>query len=252
MHFLRALRPFPASLLRASPWSALGVMLGARIPSQCAICRAWPSRPLCDPCVARFAAPVARCPTCAIPVPTGVERCSDCVRQPPPLDACIAACAYAWPWPQPIGHFKFQGETGWAGAFAQLMRSAPWSAPALERCDLVLPMPLAPARLRERGFNQSLELARRLAPDKTDPGLLLRVRDTPAQRGLARAERLLNLRGAFAVEPLRAAAVRGRRIVLVDDVMTSGASLFAAARVLRAAGAAHLTGLVLARTDASS
>ena len=111
-------------------------------------------------------------------------------------------------------------------------------------------MPLAPARLRERGFNQSLELARRLAPDKTDPGLLLRVRDTPAQHGLARAQRLLNLQGAFAVEPLRAASLRGRRVVLVDDIMTSGASLFAAAQVLRAAGAAHLTGLVLARTEA--
>ena len=109
------------------------------------------------------------------------------------------------------------------------MRSAPWVEPALEQCDLVLPMPLAPARLRERGFNQALELARRLAPGKTDATLLLRTRDTPPQSGLARAERLRNLRGAFALEPLRADAVRGRRIVLVDDVMTSGASLFAAA-----------------------
>jgi predicted amidophosphoribosyltransferase len=77
------------------------------------------------------------------------------------------------------------------------------------------------------------------------------VRDTPAQSGLSRTERLLNLRGAFAVEPLRAEAVRGRRIVLVDDVMTSGASLCAAAQVLRGAGAAHITALVLARTAAA-
>lgn len=248
----RAVRPFSLSPRLRSPFSSLIASLAARVPSQCAICRDWPSRPLCDPCIARFALPVARCPTCAIPVPTGVERCSDCVRRPPPLDACIAACAYAWPWPGHISHFKFRGETGWAAAFAQLMRSAPWAEPALERCDLVLPMPLATARLRERGFNQSLELARRLSSAKTDATLLLRTRDTPAQRGLARAERLLNLRGAFAVEPLRAAAVRGRRIVLVDDVMTSGASLFAAAQVLRAAGATHLTGLVLARTEAAS
>jgi ComF family protein len=240
------------SSLVPSLFSSLIGSLAARVPSQCTICREWPSRPLCDPCIARFASPVARCPTCAIAVPTGVERCSDCVRQPPPLDACIAACAYAWPWPDHISHFKFRGETGWAVAFAQLMRNAPWAEAALERCDLVLPMPLATARLRERGFNQSLELARRLAPGKTDATLLLRMRDTPAQRGLARPERLLNLRGAFAVEPLRAAAVRGRRIVLVDDVMTSGASLFAAAQTLRAAGATHLTGLVLARTEASA
>jgi ComF family protein len=121
--------------------------------------------------------------------------------------------------------------------------------PALEQCDIVLPMPLAPARLRERGFNQALELARRLSPAKTDATLLLRTRDTPAQSGLARAQRLRNLSGAFAVEPLRADKVRGRRLVLVDDVMTSGASLFAAAEVLRLAGAAHITAVVLARTD---
>ncbi|HSU20301.1 MAG TPA: ComF family protein [Variovorax sp.] len=246
MRSRRAVRPFHFPRLLSS----LADALATRVPSQCAICRAWPSRLLCDPCIARFAAPVARCPACAIPVPPGVERCSDCVRHPPPLDACIAACAYAWPWPVHIGHFKFRGETGWAAVFAQLMRSAPWTEPALERCDVVLPMPLAKARLRERGFNQSLELARRLSPEKTDATLLLRLRDTPAQHGLARAQRLLNLQGAFAVEPLRAASLRGRRVVLVDDVMTSGASLFAAAQVLRAAGAAHLTGLVLARTEA--
>jgi len=171
------------------------------------------------------------------------------VRHPPPLDACLAACAYVWPWPGHIGEFKFQGQAGWAAPFATLMRSAPWVEPALERCDLLLPMPLSRARLRERGFNQALELARRLAPRKTDPALLLRTRDTPAQSGLTRAERLRNLRGAFAVEPLRAAELRDRRIVLVDDVMTSGASLFAAAQVLRHAGAAHVAGLVLARTD---
>ena len=71
----------------------------------------------------------------------------------------------------------------------------------------------------------------------------------PAQSGLARAERLRNLSGAFAVEPLRAEKVRGKRIVLVDDVMTSGASLFVAAEALRLAGAAHITAVVLARTD---
>ncbi len=130
-----------------------------------------------------------------------------------------------------------------------LMRSAPWAEPALERADLVLPMPLSPVRLRERGFNQAFELARRLAPGKTDAGLLIRTRDTPAQSGLTRAERLRNLQGAFAIEPLRASQVRGRRIVLVDDVMTSGASLFSAAQALRTGGAAHVSAIVLARTE---
>ncbi len=221
----------------------------ARLPSQCAVCRAWPSQPVCDACVARFAPPTPRCATCALAVPIGVLQCGDCLRHPPPLDACLAACAYAWPWPECIGQFKFRGEAGWAGPLATLMRSAPWVEPALEHCSLVLPIPLSRGRLRERGFNQALELARRLAPDKTEARLLLRMRETSAQSGLGRAERLRNLEGAFALEPLRAAAVRDRRIVLVDDVMTSGASLFSAAQVLRTAGAAHITAIVLARTE---
>ncbi|OUM00183.1 ComF family protein [Variovorax sp. JS1663] len=220
-----------------------------RVPSQCAVCRAWPTRAVCDACVTRFAPPASRCSGCALPVPAGIARCGECVAHPPPLDACLAACAYAWPWPDCIAQFKFHGRAGWAAPLATLLRSAPWVEPAVEQAGLLLPMPLAPRRLRERGFNQAHELARRLAPRKTDPRLLLRIRETPAQSGLSRAERLRNLQGAFALEPLRADAVRGQRVVLVDDVMTSGASLFSAAQVLRAAGAAHITAVVLARTD---
>ena len=109
-------------------------------------------------------------------------------------------------------------------------------------------MPLSAERLRERGFNQALELARHLAPHKTQAYLLLRTRHTVPQPTLNRAERLRNVQGAFALEPLRGSALRGQRVVLVDDVMTSGASLFAAAAVLRQAGAVHVTGLVVART----
>lgn len=221
-----------------------------RLPSQCVVCRAWPAQAVCDACVARFAPPAPRCKTCALQVPDGVSQCGECVRNPPPLDACLAACAYVWPWPECIAEFKFRGDAGRAGPLATLLRSAPWVEPAIEKADLVLPMPLAPARLRERGFNQAHELARRLAPRKTDATLLLRIRETTAQSGLTRAERLRNLRGAFALEPLRATTVRERRVVLVDDVMTSGASLFTAADVLRTGGASHVTAIVLARTEA--
>lgn len=229
----------------ARPFSSLL----AGLPSQCAVCRAWPSQPVCEGCVARFAPPTPRCATCAQPLAGGVGRCGDCLRQPPPLDACLAACAYAWPWPEFIAGFKFRGEAGRAAPLATLLRSAPWVEPALEAADLVLPMPLAPARLRERGFNQAHELARRLEPAKCDPTLLRRTRETPPQSGLDRAARLHSLRGAFALAPGRAGRVDGRRVVLVDDVMTTGASLFAAAAVLRAAGAARLTAIVLARTE---
>ena len=106
--------------------------------------------------------------------------------------------------------------------------------------------------LRERGFNQAWEIARRVARAlgcAADAHLLLRTRHTPAQSELKRAERLRNVQGVFAVEPLRAHELRDRRVVLVDDVMTSGASLHAASLALRQAGAAHITALVFARTE---
>jgi predicted amidophosphoribosyltransferase len=111
-------------------------------------------------------------------------------------------------------------------------------------------MPLTPERLRERGFNQALELARRLAPHNTHAHTLLRRGDSAHQVGASRQERLNHVRDAFWVAPDRLSAVRGQYVVLVDDVMTTGASLYEAARALRAAGAVHITGVVLARTEA--
>lgn len=222
--------------------------IDAALPSQCAVCRAWPARPVCDDCVARFAQPVARCRRCAIALPLPSADCGQCLREPAPLDGCHAAVAYDFPWSALIAQFKFQGQAGWARSFAVLMRSAPWVEPALDAADLVLPMPLSRERLAERGFNQSLLLARELAPSRTDPALLLRVRHTPSQASLDASARRENVKGAFAVEPTRADALRGRRIVIVDDVMTSGASLRAAAQAVRAAGASQVVGIVLART----
>jgi ComF family protein len=219
------------------------------IPSACAICRAWPAQPVCEACVMRFAQPCPRCATCALPVPAGVTRCGACILNPPPLDQCLAAVPYAYPWSACIGRFKFQQLPGWAGTLATVLRSTPWVEPALEQAHGVVPVPLSAERLRERGFNQALELARRLAPHKTEAHLLLRIRHTTAQSELPRAQRLRNVAGAFAIDPLRSSALRGMRVVLVDDVMTSGASLFSAAAALRAAGAAHITALVVARTD---
>ncbi len=219
------------------------------IPSQCAVCHRWPAHPVCEDCVARFAQPGPRCQRCALPVPEGVAVCGACLRAPPPLDACVAAVSYRFPWSRVITEFKFRARPGWGASLARILRSAPWVEPALEQADLVLPMPLSPQRLRERGFNQSLLLARALAPHKLDARLLLRIRHTDPQSALPRAQRLRNVRHAFLVEPLRIAALAGARVVLVDDVMTSGASLHAACTVLQAAGAAHVTGLVLARAE---
>jgi ComF family protein len=221
----------------------------ARLPSQCAICHAWPSRAVCDDCVHCFGQPLPRCRTCALPVLAGMRQCGTCITKPPPVDLALAAVPYAYPWASLIAQFKFQEHTGWAHSLATLIRSTPWVEPALENADWLLPMPLSLERLRERGFNQTLVLAHALARDKVRADVLLRVKNTVAQSSLPRAERLPGVQGAYAAEPTRAAEIQNKRVVLLDDVMTTGASLFEAARVLRRAGALHITALVLARTE---
>lgn len=219
------------------------------LPSQCLVCHDWPTPGLCAACVGQFAQPVPRCQTCALAVPSSGGQCGACITAAAPLDACLSAVSYAYPWADLIARFKFNEHTGLASALAVLLKKTPGVAPALAAATWVLPMPLSAQRLQLRGFNQALLLARQLAPQKTDAHLLLRIKDTPPQRTLSRRERLRGVTDAFAVAPLRASTLQGARVVLVDDVMTSGASLFAAARTLRAAGAVHITGLVVARTE---
>ncbi|MEO6017440.1 MAG: phosphoribosyltransferase family protein [Polaromonas sp.] len=243
-------------------------MAPPRLPafaSQCAVCRSWPTRQVCQPCVARFASHPARCSRCALafpadlslrPASTQARICASCTRQPPPTDSVLAAVPYAYPWSTLISHYKFGEEHGWAAFFAALLADTPGVAQALDGLDAgdwILPMPLSDQRLQTRGFNQAWELARALArktatPARTDARLLLRVRHTRPQSELRREARLTNVKGAFQLDPLRAHEISGRRVVLIDDVMTSGASLFTAAEVLKAAGATHVTGVVLART----
>lgn len=224
-------------------------LLNALLPSQCEVCHTWPARALCEPCVARFAQPVSRCQGCALPL-TGAAMCGSCLAHPPPWQRCLAAVDYGYPWSGVVGRFKFEQAPGWATALAQLMRSAPWVEPALDEADVLLPMPLSKERLQERGYNQALLLAQALLPHKVQARTLLRTRHTRAQSELPLKERLRNVEGAFALEPAHRAALAGQRVLLVDDVMTTGASLRAAALPLQQAGVAQLTCLVLARTPA--
>lgn len=233
--------------------------------SQCAVCRSWPARQVCPPCVARFAPPQRRCERCALALPDGLalrpragpDLCTTCVRQPPPLDQALAAVPYGYPWSNLIARYKFGEQHGWAAFFAALLLKTPGVPQAfagLNAHDWVIALPLSAERLQTRGFNQAWELASALArqsqtPARSDARLLLRVKHTRPQSQLKREARLTNVQGAFQLDPLRVAEVAGRRVVLVDDVMTSGASLFTAAQALRDAGAVHITGVVLARTE---
>ena len=234
--------------LFTNPWRALA-FVQARLPSQCAVCAAWPAQRLCRACAARFGRPRKRCSRCALALPGPATQCGQCLLHPPPLDACAAAVDYAYPWAGVLADFKFRGDPAWAPPLADLLRQAPLAQAALEAADWLLPIPLSPQRLGERGFNQAQCLAKALAPKRLRSDLLLRVRATPDQHALGRSERMANLRAAFAVEPLRRHELHGRSVLLVDDVMTTGATLYTAAQVLRDAGAAGVAALVVARAD---
>lgn len=186
-------------------------------------------------------------------------RCARCVREPLGLDACFAALPYAFPWSGLVARYKFGSQTGWARFMAgALLRQAGVVEllNSLSPNDVLLPVPLSAERLGWRGFNQAWVLAQELKRQSqcrapAHATYLLRIRHTRPQSELKRSERLANLQGAFAVEPLRAATLQGSDVVLVDDVMTSGASLMTAAQVLRQAGVLRVSAIVLARTAPS-
>ena len=235
-------------------WDWRGLLGAATWP--CEVCGGWDGDGLCGACRMRFAEPQPCCPRCALPSPVG-QVCGACLRQPPVFAGCVAAVAYAFPWDRLVARLKFQAQPELAGLLADVMQRAlvaPRPGPALPAVQCVLPVPLSPARLAERGYNQAWELARRLArrqglPARAD--LLLRLRDTPHQVGLSRTERQRTLRDAMWVDT-RAGSLAGRHLALVDDVLTTGGTAAAATLALRAAGAASVQVWVLARTPAPS
>lgn len=171
-----------------------------------------------------------------------------------PLHGCVAAVDYGYPWDQPLARFKFHGDIAWADWFARRMAHAPGAESILQRSDAFLPLPLTLRRLGERGYNQAWLLARALgnhAPNarhKPQAQWLVKLRDTPPQHGLDRRARLHNLNAAFAVSAGALHRLNGQRVLLVDDIMTTGATLRAAAQALTMAGASEVNAMVFART----
>jgi ComF family protein len=229
--------------------------LARALPSVCMICRGWYAQGICEACLQRFAPPQPRCACCARLTPVDVPRCGQCLSQASAFQHCIAGTNYGAPWDRLITAFKFHHQVELAGALSQVIERAV-RAPALQAGPvrwpaLLLPVPLSRERLRERGYNQAWELARRLARrlriDAT-PAVLQRSRDTAHQIGMTRQEREHNLRDAFWVDPAGRLKLQGHSVALVDDVLTTGATAHAAALALTRAGAASVDVWVVART----
>ncbi|MFM1987053.1 MAG: hypothetical protein RJA99_10 [Pseudomonadota bacterium] len=228
-------------------------------PRGCALCgealppRAFPA--FCVGCLIDLPGSARpRCARCGRPTDRPAPACTGCAgdHATAPLDATLAAADYAPPLDRVVTALKFRRELALARPLGELL-AARWAGePAAPPLDCLVPVPLTGRRLAERGFNQSLEIARAMrAALGTRGGVgpvivrgLRRVRDTPAQAGLDLAARRGNLAGCFACD----ARVEGLSIGVVDDVMTSGSTLAEAARALKAAGAARVVALVAART----
>jgi len=223
------------------------------LPHQCVICRRFAeSTGLCADCwggLSPIAAPVCR--RCGLPLGHTLSDpvCAGCFTNPPPLARIRAGLHYNDTSRQMILAFK-HGDALQLNPFLSTLLVRDFTALADEH-TLVVPVPLHRRRYWQRRYNQSAELARHLCRTAIRghfaPTVLARRRATVSQGGLSRAQRRRNLSGAFAVPPEARAGLAGRDVLLIDDVMTTGATLFEAARCLTRAGSGDVSALVLAR-----
>lgn len=214
------------------------------LPHNCFLCtRLAGAELLCGACRADLPRlPVTRCPRCAAFSSTG-ETCGACLRKPPAYEATIAAYAYRFPVDSLVQEYKYGRRLALAGWFAEALIEATRRLP---RPDRIVAMPLSAARLRERGFNQALEIARgvgRALRVSVAMELCSKIRETQPQVELPWERRAANVRGAFACNE----RLDAERVAIVDDVMTTGASLNELSRVLKRAGAASVQAWVVAR-----
>ncbi len=209
----------------------------------CVLCLAPSGAALvCEGCAAELPGSGASCRNCALPLATD-GTCGGCRSHPFAFDDAVARFEYRFPVDRLIRRFKYAGDLAVGRWLAErLAERVAGSA----RPDLLVAPPLSRDRLRERGFNQALEVARHLAPRlgaRLDIDGVRRVRATPAQAGLGRRERHANLRHAFDCR----LALEDRHVAIVDDVLTTGATADALARVLKSRGARHVSVWAVAR-----
>jgi ComF family protein len=222
----------------------LGRRIGTLLFSgSCFLCRGSATQILCVQCDADL--PRLRgdlCPRCALGSPGGAI-CGRCLTQKPQYDVTLAALAYDFPADVLVQALKFRGELALAPFLGALLSSRVGATDV----ECLIPVPLSVERLRHRGYNQSLEIARHVARatgTRLAPELCERRRDTPAQIDQPLAERAKNVRGAFHCPRL----VGGASVAVLDDVMTTGATLDEMADTLKRAGAARVENWVIART----
>jgi ComF family protein len=223
--------------------SALASLL---FPPRCAACDRLGEEPFCSGCAETLLPAPAGCALCGAPLDEALlpalrpRRCGPCRAQPPPFRSARAPFLHGGALAEAIHAFKYQGRPELARPLAVLFAAA--EAP---RAELLCPLPLHPSRLRSRGYDQAALLAREVAR-RTGlrlSFLLIRTRPTGQQVGQGRRARSSNLRGAFRAGP----AAEGRRVCLIDDVLTTGATAAEGARALLLAGAASVEVRTLSR-----
>ena len=222
--------------------------LTGRVSTYCWLCGAsgCTGRELCHGCLLDLPWLLMACTRCAQPLPAAeASLCPRCLRRPPPFQRVFAPFLYATPVDLLIQGFKFRADLPAGRLLAELL--ADHLQDEQELPELLLPVPLHPRRLRERGFNQAWEITRVLGRRlglAVDATLLSRLRHTEAQRELIGKQRRRNVRGAFGLaRPLPA-----RHVAIVDDVLTTGHTAMELARMLRRAGADRVDVWVVART----
>jgi len=227
--------------------SAATALQGFALPPHCLLCGAPGERDLdlCRACAAELPRNRSCCARCALPLALPAALCGQCQRHPPAWDAACVPFRYAWPLDRLEARFKFGADLAAGRVLSALwLREMP-APPSLP--GLIVPVPLHASRLRERGYNQALELARPLLhawrlPLRHD--VLQRTRTTTAQTDLGAVARRRNVRGAFGV---KTDITWPAHIALLDDVMTTGATAAECARVLKRAGVKRVDIWALAR-----
>lgn len=234
--------------------SALRGLLELLYVPRCAACDERTVAPICDACTISLVELGSACPICAEPLegPRSFQ-CGRCRARTPPYASITAPYRYGGQLAVALQHLKFHRRADIARTLAPLVQPALRETIDAHGIDLAVPVPLHWRRMSARGFNQAALLLRYAAAGgplvPTDHLSLRRTRATPAQMGLDAKARAANVRGAFTVVRRRAQRIRGKRVLLVDDVVTTGATVAAAARALKAAGASQVHGFCVARAE---